>query len=64
MVFFMKIFHIFLKRGEDILNSDAAERRFGSADIYDGSAISITSDRIPGSRGITDKITIGEKVNV
>ena len=48
-------FHNSIKRAEDILNSDASLRRFGSAGVCDGASISLTPDRIAGSRGITDK---------
>ena len=47
-------FSDFLKRSEDLLNSDAIEREFAGADVYDGSSISLTSGKNPGSRGITD----------
>ena len=44
-----------IKRAEELLNSDAVGRQFGSADVYDDSLISLTSGKIPGSRWITDK---------
>ena len=37
---------------EELLNSDAVAREFANADVYDVSAISLTSDKIPGSRGL------------
>ena len=43
------------KQSEGLLNHEAIGRQFGSAGVYDGSAISITPERIPGSRGTTDK---------
>ena len=47
---------------EELLNSDAIGRQLGNADVYDGSEISLTSNKITGSRGFTDTITPGEKV--
>ena len=41
-------------RAGDLLNPDAIGAKFGSADVYDGSSISLTSDRIPGTRWIAD----------
>ena len=35
---------------EGVLNSGAIGRKFGDADVYDVSAISLTPDKISGSR--------------
>ena len=66
LVIFMKNPPNLIRRSEEILKSDAFERKFGNADVYDGSAISLKSNKIPGSRGFTDKITLcrGGKVTV
>ena len=45
----------FIKRAGGILNSEEIAMKFGSSDVYDGSVISLTSDKIPGSRGSTGK---------
>ena len=46
----------FRKKGrKGVLNPDPMERRFGSADVYGGSEISINRGRIPGSRVRGDK---------
>ena len=47
--------------GRGILNSDAIRRKFGNADVYDGSEISLTPNKIPGYRGFTYKIMIWGK---
>ena len=41
-----------IRREEVLLNPDAIARKFANADVCDGSAISHTSDKIPGSRGL------------
>ena len=43
-----------LRGSAGLLNYDAIDRQFGNADVYDGSAISPTTDKIPGSRGFKD----------
>ena len=54
----------FLKRADGIANSDAVGRQFGSADVYDGSAISRTPARFKARQGLRVKIMIGGKVKV
>ena len=48
-------FPSFLKRVGGLLNSEALERQFWSADVYGGAAISINRNRGPCSRVRNDK---------
>ena len=46
---------IFLKREEELLNSDAVGRQVGSSGVYDVSEISLSRHRVPGSLVRNDK---------
>ena len=60
-IFRMRKFPSFLTRGDVILNSEAMERQFWSADVYDSSPISLNRDRIPDSMVRNDKLTLGKE---
>ena len=48
-------FPCFRKWADGLLNPEAQGRQFGDSDVYDGPAISIDRNRIPGSRVRIDK---------